>query len=89
METEERIKEREDLETPHQCTAEPLEYEGGVPLELIEEHTNELNRLVEQMMEDMTTETRILDGTDIPDYITLRNQLDKENELSRQEESKQ
>lgn len=75
-ERKQRIQEREDLETPHQCTAEPLDYEGGVPLELIEEHAEELNRLVEQMMEDMTTETRILEGTITVDYATLRTACD-------------
>jgi hypothetical protein len=86
-----RIEAREDLETPHQCTAEPLDYEGGVSLEMIEGHTNELNQLVEQMMEDMTRETRILEGTYVvTDYALLRDALDREeNELNHAEESKQ
>lgn len=54
----------------------------GVPLELIEEHTNILNQIVTQMMEDMMRETRILEGMEIPEYATFRDQLDKENELS-------
>ena len=59
-----------------------MEPDVGVPLELIEEHTNLLNQIVNQMMEDMTQESRILEGTELPDYAALRDQLDKENELS-------
>lgn len=85
-EQKQRIQEREDLETPHQCTAEPLEYEGGVSLELIEGHTNELNELVEKMMEDMTSEGRILEGVNIVEYATLRDQIDKENTLTEEQQ---
>lgn len=81
-EQKQRIQERDDLETPHQCTGEPMDPDVGVPLELIEEHNNVLNQIVNQMMEDMTRETRILEGMEIPDYATFRDQLDKENELS-------
>jgi len=81
-EQKERLQQREDLETPHQCTGEPVEPDVGVPLELIEEHTNYLNEIVTQMMEDMTRETRILEGMEIPDYAVFREELDKENELS-------
>jgi hypothetical protein len=88
-EQKQRIQEREDLETPHQCNAEPLEYEGGVSLELIEGHANELNELVEKMMEDMMSETRILEGVTIIDYETLRNQIDQENRLTEEQEYKE
>ena len=88
-EQKQRIAERDDLETPHQCTGEPMEPDVGVPLELIEEHTNLLNQIVNQMMEDMTQESRILEGTELPDYAALRDQLDKENELSEGKEDKQ
>ena len=88
-EQKQRIAEREDLETPHQCTGEPQAPDVGVPLELIEEHTNYLNQIVNQMMEDMTKETRILQGTEIPDYAEFRDQLDKENELSEEKKDKQ
>lgn len=81
-EQKQRIQERDDLETPHQCTGEPMDPDVGVPLELIEEHTNILNQIVTQMMEDMMRETRILEGMEIPEYATFRDQLDKENELS-------
>ena len=85
-EQKQRMQEREDLETPHRCTAEPLDYEGGVSLELIEGHANELNELVEKMMEDMMSETRILEGVDIGDYATLRDQIDKENRLTEEQQ---
>ena len=85
-EQKQRMQEREDLETPHRCTAEPLDYEGGVSLELIEGHTNELNELVEKMMEDMMCETRILEGVDTGDYATLRDQIDKENRLTEEQQ---
>jgi hypothetical protein len=41
--------------------------EVGADLALIEAHASELESLVRQMWEDMTTETKILDGTEIPD----------------------
>jgi hypothetical protein len=88
-EQKQRIQERDDLETPHQCNAEPLEYEGGVSLERIEGHTNELNELVEKMMEDMLSETRILEGVTITDYVTLRNQIDQENTLTEEQQHKE
>lgn len=75
-ERKERMQAREDIETPHQCTAEPLDYEGGVSLDLIENHAQELNQLVEQMMHDMTCETRILEGVLVVEYATLRDELD-------------
>lgn len=39
----------------------------GADLTLIEAHTNELESLVQQMWNDMTTETKILDGTEVPE----------------------
>ena len=59
-----------------------MEPDVGVSLELIEEHTGVLNKIVNQMMEDMMQETRILEGTVIEDYTTLRNQV--QNELSQE-----
>ena len=85
-ERKQRIQERDDLETPHQCTAEPIEIDAGVPLELIEGHSNELNELVEKMMEDMLSETRLLEGVEIVDYATLR---DQENGLTSEQEHKE
>lgn len=88
-EIKEYMNQRDDLETPHQCTGEPVDPDVGVPLELIEEHTNILNQIVNQMMEDMTRETRILEGMEIPTYAVLLAQLDKENELSEEKKDKQ
>ena len=39
----------------------------GADLARIEAHAAELESLVQQMWSDMTTETRILDGTEIPE----------------------
>jgi len=75
-ERKQRMQEREDIATPHQCTAEPLDYEGGVSLHILKNHAAEFNQLVIQMMEDMTHETRILEGTALLDYTTLRDELD-------------
>jgi hypothetical protein len=41
--------------------------EVGADLALIEAHEAELETIVQQMWSDMTTETRILDGTEIPE----------------------
>jgi hypothetical protein len=41
--------------------------EVGADLTKIEAHTEELESIVQQMWEDMTTETKILDGTEVPD----------------------
>ncbi len=75
-ERKQRMQEREDIATPHQCTAEPLDYEGGVSLDILDNHAAEFNQLVIQMMEDMTHETRILEGTALLDYTALRDELD-------------
>jgi hypothetical protein len=42
--------------------------EVGADLALIEAHTAELESIVQQMWKDMTTETKILDGTEVPVY---------------------
>jgi hypothetical protein len=41
--------------------------EVGADLTKIEAHTAELESIVQQMWEDMTTETKILDGTEVPE----------------------
>jgi hypothetical protein len=41
--------------------------EVGADLTLIEAHEAELESIVQQMWEDMTTETKILDGTEVPE----------------------
>ena len=41
--------------------------EVGADLALIESHEAELDSIVQQMWSDMTTETKILDGVEIPE----------------------
>jgi hypothetical protein len=41
--------------------------EVGADLTLIAAHEAELESIVQQMWEDMTTETKILDGTEVPE----------------------
>jgi hypothetical protein len=41
--------------------------EVGAELSRIEAHASELESLVQQMWSDMTTETKLLDGVDVPD----------------------
>ena len=41
--------------------------EVGADLTKLEAHTAELESLVQQMWADMTTETKLLDGTEVPE----------------------
>ena len=43
----------------------------GADLALLDAHTSELESLVQQMWSDMTTETKILDGTEIPEQEAI------------------
>lgn len=43
----------------------------GADLSLIAAHDAELESLVQQMWEDMTTETKLLDGAEIPERETI------------------
>lgn len=45
--------------------------EAGADLSLIAAHDAELESLVQQMWEDMTTETKLLDGAEIPERETI------------------
>ena len=45
--------------------------EAGADLTVIEAHTAELGSIVQKMWEDMTTETKILDGTELPERETI------------------
>lgn len=78
------VKERDDLETPHQCTADLLAPEAGAPLDQLDAYAEEFHALVEEMFENLLTETRILEGTDIPTYDDLRKET--ENEFSETKE---
>jgi hypothetical protein len=74
------VTERNDLETPHTCDAELNAPDAGAPLDELETHAEEFHKLVEEMFEKLPTETRILEGIELPTYDDLRTQL--ENELS-------
>ena len=52
----------------------------GAELDQIEPHTQDVQRAIEEMNRKLPTETRILEGTEIPLYVTIRQSL--ENELS-------
>lgn len=45
--------------------------EVGADLAKIDAHTAELESIVQQMWEDMTTETKLLEGTEIPEREDL------------------
>jgi len=79
------VHEREDLETPHQCTAEIEAPDVGAPLDQLEAYAAEFHAMVEEMFEKLPEETRILEGTDLPTYDDLRREA--ENELSATEPS--
>lgn len=71
---------RNDLETPHACTADAEAPDVGAPLDQLESYAAEFHALVEEMFEKLPTETRVLEGTEIASYDQLRNEA--ENELS-------
>lgn len=79
------VQEREDLETPHQCTAEIEAPDVGAPLDQLEAYAEEFHKMVEEMFEKLPAETRILEGVEIPSYDDLRREA--ENELSPNEQS--
>lgn len=74
------LAERDDLETPHQCTAEEDAPDAGAALDELETHAAEFHMLVEEMFEKLPEETRILEGMAIPTYADLVS--DVKNELS-------
>ena len=45
--------------------------EVGADLTLIEAHESELESIVQQMWSDMTTETKLLDGVEVPEQEEL------------------
>ena len=73
---EERMKQRaaEDLMIVHKCEAAYIYHPVGASLDEIEPFTTELTTVVDKMKEELVNETRVLEGTDVPEY--------KENELS-------
>ena len=52
----------------------------GADLDQIEPHTRELGKTVNEMQQKLTTEVRVLEGTEIESYLAVR--LALENELS-------
>ena len=63
-----KAREAEDLTIPHECMAMYLCPHGGADLDEIEPFTVELTDIVDKMKEDMVNETRILEGTAVPEY---------------------
>jgi hypothetical protein len=54
-------------------------------LEDLDSHAEEFHAMVEEMFEKLPTETRVLEGIEIPTYDEVRAKL--ENELSETKES--
>lgn len=79
-------RKRDDLTTPHQCTAEEEAPDIGTPLELLESYAEEFRKMIEEMFTKLPDETRLLEGTEIPSYEDLRKEAQnglseiKENE---------
>ena len=61
-------KERDDLDTPTKLTAGYVLSNFGTELDAIEPFTTELTGIVDKMKEELANETRILEGTDVPEY---------------------
>jgi len=73
-------RKRDDLLTPHRCTAEIEAPDVGAPLNQLEAYAEEFRKLIEEMFEKLPSETRVLEGTEIPTYDELYQQT--KNELS-------
>lgn len=72
------VAQRDDLETPHQCTAELEAPDAGAELSELETHATEFHAMLEQMFETLPTETRILEGTEVPVYIPVLPEAENE-----------
>ena len=70
-------QEREDLTTPSRLTAGYILSNFGTDLDAIEPFTTELTGIVDKMKEELANETRILEGTDVPEYQP-QNELSEE-----------
>ncbi len=79
------VLERDDLATPHQCTAEVEAPDAGAPLDLLESYADEFRKMMEEMFEKLPEETRVLEGTEVPTYDELYQQT--KNELSETKEN--
>lgn len=70
------VQERNDLETPSQLNASGIYLSNmGAGLDEIEPFTAELTDIVDKMKEELVNEKRILEGTDVPEYTPLENEL--------------
>lgn len=78
---------RDDLETPHQCTAEIEAPPAGAELSELDAHSEDFRKMIEEMFAKLPTETRILEGVEIPTYDQLRSEAKNENELSPSEQN--
>ena len=81
VQAQQRIAERDNLEIPHDCRAAYTISDFGADLDAIEPFTSELTGIVDKMKEDLANETRILEGTEVPEY---QNEL-SEGKLSEEE----
>ena len=63
-----KARQTEDLTIPHDCMAMYLCPHGGAYIDEIEPFTIELTDIVDKMKEEMVNETRILEGTAVPEY---------------------
>jgi hypothetical protein len=61
-------KDRDDLKTPSKLTAGYVLSDFGTDLDAIEPFTAELAGIVEEMKAKLVTETRLLEGTHLPEY---------------------
>lgn len=71
------VETRMDIETPHDCHAGYTVSNFGTDLDAIEPFTAELTEIVDKMKEDLANEVRILEGTEVPMYVSPQ-----QNELS-------
>lgn len=70
------VQQRNDLDTPSQLNAVGLYLSNlGCGLEEIEPFTAELTDIVDKMKEELANETRLLEGTEVPEYTPLENEL--------------
>ena len=70
------VQQRNDLDTPSQLTAAGIYLSNlGAGLDEIEPFTAELTDIVDKMKEELANEKRILEGTEVPEYTPLENEL--------------
>ena len=62
------LESRDDLMTPSKLNAAYTMSDMGTDLDAIEPFTSELTGIVDKMKEELANETRILEGTDVPEY---------------------